>query len=77
MLVLDDELLERFAALEAEVAKLKGQADKDWYDLNGVCAKFRLSKDKVKSRQWGLQNNGYTTDQVAENAVNYVSVKAL
>ena len=62
MLVVDDELLERFAALEAEVAKLKGQADKDWHDLNGVCAKFRLSKDKVKSRQWRLQNNGYTID---------------
>lgn len=57
MIVVDEELLERVAALEAEVARLKQKEDSDWYDVDGICLKYHLPKNNVKNRQWRLEND--------------------
>lgn len=71
MLVVDDELLQRVAALEKKVAMLEGQPDSDWYDIDEICVKYRLPKNNIKSRKWRLQNDFPTYQDSAYSRVSF------
>ena len=56
MLVDLEALVKRVESLEAELAQLKEEKETDWLGLDDVCQKYHLPKNKVKSRQWRLDN---------------------
>ena len=50
-------LIQRIDRLESELAELKKERETEWLGLDEVCKKYHLPKNKVKSRQWRLENN--------------------
>ena len=51
------ELVKRIEALEEQVARLTRNNETDWYDIKGLCEKYHLPINHIKSRKWRLENS--------------------